>query len=154
MLLNSRSCTHHPHMHYSYTGGRCNNMPFHLDSPKNVLLLHWEKTPKLLLIGYPPNKCSKFLLQSLKIFVAEKKHEAMQKLFIKNGQVSKISKTMGNQMPAQKKEKAEKMNKIAHVFLQSCFQVSRERFVFKEHSRNRLATIYISSTHAHLDLII
>ena len=27
MLLKSRSCTHHPHMHYSYTGGRRKNMP-------------------------------------------------------------------------------------------------------------------------------
>jgi hypothetical protein len=52
-------------------------------------------------------------LQSLKSFIAEKKHMAMQKLFIKkkkkkkkkeksvkNGQVSEISKTMGTQMPA------------------------------------------------------
>ena len=26
MLLKSRSCTHHPHMHYSYTGGEHKNM--------------------------------------------------------------------------------------------------------------------------------
>ena len=83
MLLKSRSCTHHPHMHYSNTMGRHNNMPFHLDPPKNVSLLHWEWTPKTFLIGYPPNKCSKFLLLSLKSFVVEKKHWAMQKLFIK-----------------------------------------------------------------------
>ena len=69
-------------MLYSYTGGRRKNMPFHLDPPKTVLLLHWEKTPKIFLIGYPPNKCSKFLLLSLKSFIAEKKHWAMQKLFI------------------------------------------------------------------------
>ena len=62
---------------------------------------------KIYPIGYPPNKCSKFLLLSLKSFVAKKRHGAMQKLFIKkgkkrekkswekNGQVSKISKTMG-----------------------------------------------------------
>ena len=59
---------------------------------------------KNMFIRYPPNKCSKFLLVSLKSFVAEKKHGAMQKLFIKkrekNGQVSEISKTMGTQMPA------------------------------------------------------
>jgi hypothetical protein len=42
MLLKSRSHTHHPHIHYSYTGGRHKNKPFHLDPPKNVLLLHWE----------------------------------------------------------------------------------------------------------------
>ena len=91
-------------MHYSYTGGRHNNMSFHLDPPKNVLLLHWEKHQKIFLIGYPPNKCSKLLLLSLKSFVAKKKHGAMQKLFIKkkekkemrkNGQVSEIFKTMG-----------------------------------------------------------
>jgi hypothetical protein len=70
-------------MHYSYTRGRRKNMPFHLDPPKNVLLLHWEKTPKKFPIGYPSNKCSKFLLLSLKSFVVGKKHVAMQKLFIK-----------------------------------------------------------------------
>jgi hypothetical protein len=40
MLLKSRSHTHYPHMHYSYTGDRRKNMPFHLNSPKNILLLH------------------------------------------------------------------------------------------------------------------
>ena len=50
-----------------------------------------------------------------------------------------------------KKEK--KMNKIAPVFLQKNFEVSKERYVFKEHSRIRLATIYFH-THAHLDLIV
>jgi hypothetical protein len=34
-------------------------------------------------IGYTPNKNSKFLLLSLKSFIAEKRHVAMQKLFIK-----------------------------------------------------------------------
>ena len=55
-------------------------------------------------VSHPPNKCSKFLLLSLKSFVAEKRHGAMQKLFIKkerkNGQVSEILKTMGTPMPA------------------------------------------------------
>ena len=32
---------------------------------------------------HPSNKCSKFLLLSLKSFVAEKKHGAMQNLFMK-----------------------------------------------------------------------
>jgi hypothetical protein len=45
------------------------------------------------------------LLLSLKSFVAEKRHVAMQKLFIKkevlkNRQVSEIFKTMGTPMPA------------------------------------------------------
>jgi hypothetical protein len=33
--------------------------------------------------GYTPNKCSQFLLISLKSFVTEKRHVAMQKLFMK-----------------------------------------------------------------------
>jgi hypothetical protein len=53
-------------MHYSYTGGRHKKHVFHLDPPKNVLLLHWKKTLKIFLIDFPPNKCSKFLLLSLK----------------------------------------------------------------------------------------
>ena len=68
--------------------------------------------------------------------VIHKKKRKMRK----NRQVSDIFKTMGTLMLAWKKKK--KMNKIAHIFLQSCFQVSNERCVFKEHSRIRLATIY------------
>jgi hypothetical protein len=56
---------------------------------------------------------------------------------------------MGTQMPSKKRD----MNKIAYVLLQSCFLVLKEGYVFKEHSRIRLATIYIH-THAHLDLIV
>jgi hypothetical protein len=41
----------------------------------------------------------------LKSFNCRKEACAMQKLFIKNGQVYDISKTMGTQMPAMKKEK-------------------------------------------------
>ena len=49
--------------------------------------------------------------------------------------------------------KKREMNKIAHVFLQKVFQASKKtrEIGFKEHSRIRLATIYIH-THAHLDL--
>jgi hypothetical protein len=36
MLLESRSRTHHSHMHYSYTGSRRNNMPFYQDPPKKI----------------------------------------------------------------------------------------------------------------------
>ena len=63
----------------------------------------------------------KFLSLSLKSSVAEKKHVAMQNLFIKkrkmrkNGQVSEIFKTMGTLMP-----KKEEMNKIA-LFSSKCF---------------------------------
>jgi hypothetical protein len=51
------------------------------------------------------------------------------------------------------KKKKKEMNKIAHVFLQSCFYVPKERYVFKEHSRIRLATIYMYppySIHMHI----
>ena len=47
------------------------------------------------------------------------------------------------------KRKKKKINKIAPVFLQSCFQVSKERYVFKQHSRIRLATIYIHHIHPY-----
>jgi hypothetical protein len=64
-------------------------------------------------------------------FVAKKETWAMQKLLMKkelrkNGQVSKILKTMDTQMPAWKKE----MNKIASVLSQKYFQVLRERDMF------------------------
>ena len=49
--------------------------------------------------------------------------------------------------PPKKRER--EMNKIAHISLQSCFQVLKERYIFKEHSRNRLATIYIHHIHPH-----
>ena len=45
-------------------------------------------------------------------------HERKRKRNEKNGQVSKISKTMGTHMPVWKKRE---MNKIAHVFLQKVF---------------------------------
>ena len=165
MLLKSRSRTHHPHMHYSYTKSRCKNMSFHLDPPKNVLLLQWEKKPKIFLLGYPPNKCSKFLLLSLKSFVVEKKHVAMQKLFMKRKKQREKGKKRWEKMdkcPRYWKQwvlrcppkKREKMNKIAYVFLQSCFQVSQERYVFKEHSRIRLTTIYIHHTSTHMHIMI
>jgi hypothetical protein len=46
-----------------------------------------------------------------------------------------------------KKEK--EMNKLAPVLLQSYFQVSNERYVFKEYSRIRLATKYVHHIHPH-----
>ena len=45
-------------------------------------------------------------------------------------------------------EKKRKMNKIAHDFLQK-FKFQKREICFKEHSRIRLATIYIS-THMHI----
>jgi hypothetical protein len=34
MLIKSRSHTHHPHMHYSYTGSRRKHLPSYIDSPE------------------------------------------------------------------------------------------------------------------------
>jgi hypothetical protein len=45
-------------------------------------------------IGYGPNKCSEFLLLSLKSFVAEKRHVAMQKLFMKKKKEKKVLEKM------------------------------------------------------------
>ena len=70
----------------------------------------------------------------------------------KNGQVFKLLKQWVLRCPPEKKKK--KMNKIARVFLQSCFQLSNERYVFKEHSRIRLATIYIHHTSTHMHILI
>jgi hypothetical protein len=55
MLLKSRSRTHHPHMHYSYTGDRCKTHAFYLDLSKNVLLLHWEWTENMF-VRFPCTK--------------------------------------------------------------------------------------------------
>ena len=73
MLLKSRSCIHHPNMHYSYTGGRHNDMSLHLDSPKYILLLHWEWTQKIYPIEYPPNKFFKVLVAISQKFYCRKK---------------------------------------------------------------------------------
>jgi hypothetical protein len=104
-------------------------------------------------------------LLSLKSFVAEKKHVAMQRLFIKKEEEKREKKSIEKidkcprylklwvlQCPPEKKK--EKMNKIAHVILQNCFQVSKGRYVFKEHSRMRLATINIHYTSTHMHILI
>jgi hypothetical protein len=67
--------------------------------------------------------------------------------------VSEISKTMGTQMPAIKKERENRNEKdspcsLAKVF----FEFQTREICFKEHSRIRIATIYIFHTHTHLDL--
>ena len=51
-------------------------------------------------------------------------------------------------------EKNKEMNKIAPIFLQNYFYVSKERYVFKEHSRIRLATKYIHHTSTHMHILI
>ena len=68
--------------------------------------------------------------------VIHKKEKEMEKM----GKCPRYWKQWILRCPPEKKKK--KMNKIAHVLLQSCFQVSKERYIFKEQSRIRLATIY------------
>jgi hypothetical protein len=62
----------------------------------------------------------------------------MQKLFIKKDKkkksiekmdVSEILKQWVLWCPPKKREE---MNKIVHVFLQGCFQISKERYIFEE----------------------
>ena len=95
---------------------------------------------------------------SQKFCCSQKKHEAMQKLFMKIRK--KVLKKwtsvqdIENNGYSDARLKKEKMNKIAHVFLQSCFQVSKERYVFKEQNRIRLATIYIQHTSRHMHILI
>ena len=52
-------------------------------------------------------------------------------------------------MPAWKEKKKREMNKIAPILLQKYFQVSKERYLSKEHSRIKLATTYIHLIYPH-----
>ena len=120
----------HSKMFYSYTRNRHKNKFVRINAPSSCVCLSW------------------------KVSIAEKEAWAMQKLFMKekrkywkNGQVSKISKTMGLRCPP--KKRGRKMNKIAHVFLQSIFKFQTREICFNKHSRIRIATIYIS-THMHI----
>jgi hypothetical protein len=60
----------------------------------------------------------------LKLFIKERKKERIRK----NGQVFELLKQWVLRCPLKKREK---MNKIAHVFLQSCFQVSKREICFQ-----------------------
>ena len=98
---------------------------------------------------------------SLKSFVAEKEACGYAKV-IKKISIEKMDKCPRYlkpwvlRCPPKKKRRKKEMNKIAHVFLQSYFQFLKERYIFKEQGRIRLATIYTPyiHTHAHLDLIV
>ena len=88
-------------------------------------------------------------------FVAKKRHGAMQKLFIKKEEKKRIEKKwtivqdIENNRYSDTHLKKEEMNKIAPVLSQKYFQVSRERYVFKEHSRIRIATTDIHLIYPH-----
>ena len=71
ILLKSRSRTHHPHMHYSYTGGRRKNMPSIQTHPK-MFYSYTGSEPKNMFVRFfthqinAPSSCcylSKVLLQ-------------------------------------------------------------------------------------------
>jgi hypothetical protein len=73
-----------------------------------------------------------FLLLSFKSFVVEKRHMAMQKLFIKKEKKKESIEKMDKRLRYLKQWvlrclPKKEMNKIAHVFLQSGFQVLKER---------------------------
>jgi hypothetical protein len=74
----------------------------------------------------------------------------------KNGQVSEWLKKWVLRCLPKKREKKRKGWIRWPMFSCKSFQVSKEKYVFKGHSRIRIATIYPSSlhTHAHLDLIV
>ena len=84
--------------------GRRKHMSLHLDPPKKVLLLYWKWTQKHACYVCIQINASSSCCYLSNILVAEKRHGAMQKLFIKkrkrkkklrkNGQVSEIFKTI------------------------------------------------------------
>ena len=94
MLLKSISRTHHPHMHYSYTGvGAKHAIPFR-STQKYFTPTIGENTKNMPYRISTQINAPKFLLMSLESFVAEKKHVAMQKLFIKKEKKKKRWKKM------------------------------------------------------------
>jgi hypothetical protein len=99
MVLKSRSHTHHMYLLLLHSEYAKTCLPSRSTQKCSTptLGVNTKKYP----IGFPSNKCSKFLLLSLKSFLAKKRHVAMQKLkkrrkkervLKKNGQVSKLSK--------------------------------------------------------------
>jgi hypothetical protein len=93
-------------MHYSYTGARRKTCLPSRSTQKCSTPTLGVNTKKFVRFFSPPNKCSKVLVAISQSFVAEKRHGAMQKLFIKirkkrkkevekNGPVPEISKIIG-----------------------------------------------------------
>ena len=89
--------------------------------------------------------CRKEALGYTKV-IHKKRREKKKRDEKKWTSVRDIEKQWVLKYPPEKRE----MNKIAHVLLQKCFQVSKERYVFKEQNRIRLATIYIHHIHPHI----
>ena len=88
MLVKSRSRVYHPHMHYSYTGGRRNNMlsiQIHLKIFYSYTGSKHQKysSQDIHQINTPSSCC-----YLLKVFVAERQGD-MQKLFIKKEEMRK-----------------------------------------------------------------
>jgi len=96
--------------------------------------------------------CPKFLLQKRGMGYAKIIHKKERKLKRKIDKCLRYLKQWVLRCLPKKRKKKEKereMNKIAHVFLQSIFKFQTREICFNEHSRIRLATIYIS-THMHI----
>ena len=147
MLLKSRSRTHHPHMHY-YTGGRHKNMPSIQIHPKMFHSYIGSKHQKIALqdihqINAPSFCCyfSKVLLQKKALGYSKVIHK--KELRKKWTSVRDIENN-GYSDARLKKE----MNKIAHVFLQSCFQVFKREMFSK--SKVELCQPPYTSTHMHI----
>ena len=126
MFLKSRSHTHHPNMHYSYTGGRRKKHAFHLDPPK-IFYSYTGGKHKNMLVRFSlkinaPSSCW-YICQS---FIPKKRHGPMQKLFIRNEkreeEEEKSSEKMGRYPRYLKQwvlrcppKKEKKINKIAPI---------------------------------------
>ena len=151
MLLKSRSCTHHPHICTTPTLGVGAKTCFPFRSTQKCFTPTLGVTPKICFIGFPPNQCSKFLLLSLKSSIAEKRHGLCKSYSEKRRK--KVEKKWTQKClrywkqwvlrcPPEKRENKNSPYSCKYLKFQ------QERYVFKEHSRIRLATK--SSTHMHI----
>ena len=92
MLSKSRSRTHHPNMHYSYTGGRRKNM-FSIQIHQKMFYSYTGSEQKhACQVFHPPNKCSITISQK---FNCRKQAWAMQKLFRKKKKEKKRKNIYG-----------------------------------------------------------
>ena len=164
MLLKSRSQTHHPNMHYSYSGDRHKNMPFIQIYPK-MFYSYTGGEHKNMLVRFSIHQINalsscqyllKVLLQKRGMGYAkviQKKKEEKKRSEKKWTQ--KCSRYLKQWVLRGPPEKKKQMNKQP-LLSSKCFQISNQRYVCKEQSRIKLAIIYPSyiHTHAHLDLIV
>ena len=92
----------------------------------------------------------KFQLQKERHGLCKVMHKKKKKSILKMDKYPRYIKQWVLRCSPEKKKKRE-MNKIAHVFLQKFSKFQTREICFKEHSRIRIATIYIS---IHMDILI